>query len=405
MRPVLYIALLFLTACGGGSWLQHPVLTESEGGGTPAETDWLQEGGDAQRSYRSSTIARLPAPDSPPEDVWSFTLDGAAGRAGSLRAGDIAFFTSSTAVVEAVDLRSGENIGQFSCEWVIHSTPAILNGQLYIATIGAESPLHCFSLNDGSLRWRRTIEPVEAALCAHEESIFAAGLRGGVYRFDDADSVEVWRADVDAAVRAAPAATDTVLIVATTAGDLIGLHTLNGSRLWRLPLHGAVLAGPVIGSGRVVAADRHGTVLCADAYTGSVQWTMEADAGVFYSPLIVENRVYVPAASGVLFVYALEDGALLATLDAGELPAATPMLFGETLLQLTRKGEVLGVDIRQGTVTSLHRLPRRSETPPLMVPGGVLLIDEEGEAVVIPLPVSTADAREEHNERIDGAHR
>jgi len=404
MRRVLYIVLALLTGCGGGSWLQRPVLPDT---GSAAQTrpQWLQEGGDAQRSYPVAEAETALSGDKAGIESWSFSLDGTSGRAAPLFADGVIFFSSSTSVVEAVNLATGEKIGQFSCELVIHATPAISAGRLYVATLGAESPLLCFSLTDGSLEWRRVIEPVEAGLCVHDGAVFAGGLRGGVYRFDPSDSVETWRTTVDAPIRAAPGAVDSVLVVATSAGDVIGLHTRDGSRLWRIPMLEAVLATPVISGRNVLVVDRRGTLICADAYTGHVRWRAETQVQTYHSPIVLGHRVCLPTASGELRILDLETGSELGTLDSGELPAATPLPYAGVLLQLTRKGELVALDLQHGGVKSIHELPRRSETPPLIVPGGVILVDEQGEAVLLPLPEALVGKQSGEHKSLDGTVR
>jgi outer membrane protein assembly factor BamB len=381
MRALLIISLLLLAGCGAQTWLENRPI---EGRGA----EWAQEGGDAQRSHTSTVIANSrdriegTVETGFEENEWTFSLEAAGSRAGPLLYNGMVFFSSATATVEAIDLATTRKTGEFSCRWVIQGTPVILKHHLFVATIGTESPMHCFSMTDGHLVWTRMIEPVHAPLCAHDGSVYAAGMHGAVYRFEAEDSVEVWKVNVDATMRAAPAAIDSVLVVVTSAGDMFGLSTHDGRKLWRIPTLAAILAGPVIANGLVIGVNCVGTVTCADAYTGIVQWTTEVGAPVYYSPAVRDGRVYVPLSSGELVLLDLQDGSLFKKIRIGELPGASPVLHGPVLYQLTRKGVLYAVSLQTYAITEVYTLPGRSETPPLLTPSGIVLVDEEGEAVL-----------------------
>jgi hypothetical protein len=364
---MLFVVML-LSGCGGSPWLEHAVL--------PGAADWTQEGGNAQRS---NVHARLPGAGNA---EWEFSLDAMGGPAAALLRGETVFFPSVTMMVDAASLRDADLVGEFPTDGVNSSTPAILGENLFIATVSSVSRLHCFSLADGALRWQRTIDAVESALCAHDDAVFAASRDGLVYRFTARDSTEEWRVDLDVRVRAAPAAADSVLVVATAAGDVHGLSVRSGKALWRVPTFAAIEAAPVIVGRRVVAVNRKGRVVAVDLHQGTVLWEQPLDAPVYYSPAAQPRRLVFPLASGTLVMLDPEEGLPLGSIECGELPGASPQVAGDIAYQLLRKGILLRVDLRHGTHETIATLPRRSETPVLLTPRGIILVDEDGEAVM-----------------------
>jgi outer membrane protein assembly factor BamB len=286
-------------------------------------------------------------------------------------------------IVEAASLRDADLTGEFPVEGVISSTPVILGEHLFVATVSSVSRLHCFSLVDGTLGWQRTIDAVQSALCAHDGAVFAASRDGQVYRFAASDSTEQWNVDLDARVRAAPAAADSVLVIATAAGDVYGLSARNGMQLWRVPTFASIAASPVIVGGRVIAVNREGRVVAIDLHEGTLLWEQQLDAPVYYGPAAQSRRLVFPLASGALVLIDPEQGATLGRVECGELPGASPQLAGDVAYQLLRKGLLLRVDLADGTHTTVAELPQRSETPPLLTPQGIVLVDEDGEAVLV----------------------
>ncbi len=372
------IALWMFAGCGTFTWLDQPFERSPD--------DWPQLGGGADRSFavKESADDTMSAGNSGDEE-WDFSLDGAAGTAAPLMLGDMLLLPSVSATVEAVRLSDGEKTGEFSCEWFIEATPAVLDDRLFVATVGSESPLLCFSLRDGSLQWSRVFEPVQAALCVHGGSVYTAGIRGHVVRFDPEDSVEVWKSEVTGSVRAAPAAADTLLVVGTETGDIIALSAETGATVWRVPTFSAIQAGPVIADGLVVAANRSGVVTAVDLHDGSVAWEHETGSPVYYAPAHRDGRLLIPLASGNLLLLRVADGTPLHSISIGELPGASPLLGSRHAWQLARKGALYRVDVKTGDVTRMQKLPERSETQPIMTSRGILLIDEEGDSYMVDI--------------------
>jgi len=359
----------FFGGCGGSPWLERAVVPGSE--------DWTQEGGNAQRTHAHAAVSEAR------NEIWEFSLDASGGRAGLLLRGETVMFPSVTMIVEAADLRDGSLIGAFPTAAINAGTPAILHDRLYIASMATEAALRCFSLQDGRLQWTRRIAPVKAALCAHDGAVFAAAMQGSVYCFRGSDSTAQWSRELASAVEAAPAAWDSILVVVTDAGDVHGLSTRTGATIWRVPTFAALQAGPVILGSRVVVVNREGRVLAIDVYSGQVLWEQQLQVPVYYTPAAQPERIVIPLSSGDLVILDPATGSVESRIALNELPGASPQLVGDTAYQLLRKGVLLRVDLVRGGWEIVYTLPLRSQTPPLLTPRGIVLVDEDGEAVLV----------------------
>jgi outer membrane protein assembly factor BamB len=362
-------ALVFLSACSSASWLDAPV--------TAGAADWTQEGGNAQRTHAHTQFPGTGV------DEWEFSLDGLGGGAGMLLRGGTVFFPSVSMIVEAVALGNAGRIGGFKTDGINTSTPAILDACLFTATMAADARISCFDLTTGKSRWVRRTGAIAAALCAHDGQLFAVSIGGTVSCFTPADSLERWKIELDTPVHAAPAAVDTVLVVAAANGDLHGLSVRDGRQIWRRPTLAALQAGPVILESRVVAVNRAGRVMALDVHTGELLWEQPGTSPVYYTPAAQHNRILVPFSSGVLLLLDAETGGILRSIDIGELPGASPQIVDGTAYQLARKGLLFRIDLESGEYRVVHTLPLRSETPPLLTPLGIILVDEYGEAVMV----------------------
>ncbi|MCB2203785.1 PQQ-binding-like beta-propeller repeat protein [bacterium] len=365
---VFSAAALLLSGCGASSWLDAPL----QGG----VADWMQEGGNAQRTH---TYASAPGAG---VAAWEFSMDAAAGRAEMLLRGETVLFPSITMILETARLSDGEQNGAFPVEGIIAATPAILNDKLYIATDGGNAHLYCYSLENAALQWKRRTGAVQAGLCAFDDAVFAATVGGLVYRFSEEDSLPQWTRELKSPVYGAPAAADSILVVGTAAGDVYGLSVNTGETMWREPTFAAVQAGPVIQGPRVFAANHEGRVVAIDLHSGQKLWELETGVPVYYPAAVTSARLVLALSDGTLLVVDPQSGTILQSTEIGELPGAAPLLLGNTVYQLLRKGILLRIDLESGAIAVCETLPLRSETAPLLTPRGIVLADEDGEAVM-----------------------
>lgn len=370
------IALLLLTACSTSFRLDRP-LDIGKG-------DWLQMGGDAGRTHAISEDSPSIPVTVRDGIVWSFGLDGPAAKAAALLADDAVIFSSTTGYAEAVEAASGERIGVFPCKWFIHATPAVADGCLFVATNGIEPLLLCFDLREQRIRYEAAIPSVHAAVCAVGKRVIIAARDGEVRAYAARDTVPLWSTRLEGTITAAPAATDSVVVVAGQNGDLTALAASDGRKLWRLPAGSPFLAGPSIHGGTVAAANYAGVLTAVDIASGERRWSVDCGVPVYQGLAWHGDTIAAALSSGELVLFRASDGTEYRRISTGELPGAAPLFDGGGIMLLQRRGVLVRIDPRSGEITEIAKLETRSETPPLLTPYGIVLVDEEGEAVCIP---------------------
>lgn len=392
---VLITALLSLlhAGCSTTYRLDRPLL--------PAEGDWLQQGGNAGRTHvathlrsEGGTASRgdqekrtsdsdVSDSDATVRTAWEFALDGRASKASPLLVDGAVIFSSTTGIAEAVDLHSGERVGVFPCKWFIHGTPAVAEGCLFVATNGIEPLLLCFDLKERVLRYETRIPSVHASLCAVGGGVIMAARSGEIARHVPGDTMAVWKHALGAAVSAAPAASDSLVFIAGQNGDLTALALSNGALRWRISTGAAFLADPSARAGSVAAVSSAGTMILADAETGALRWRREFGEPVYHGIVWRGDTLAVVLSGGDIVLLREADGLEFTRFRTGELPGAAPIFAGDRLLLLQRRGTLLSIDIASGDMREIIRLPLRSESAPLMTEEGIILVDEEGEAVCV----------------------
>ncbi len=366
MRHARIIALALLISGCGGSYLDTRL--------TPGEHDLTQDGGNAGRSapvgIRVSALVH----------AWDASLQGPAGSAAILRLGDNALIPLVGGIVDILDLRTGEGVGRINVEMFSHGSPAVSGGRLFLPTVGPESLLQAIHLEDCTVRWTAKTEPVEGAVCLHEDAVFIAGSKGNVMCFGVNDSVPRWTRRLPGNFRAGPVATDSVLVLAGENGDVTGLSVRDGHVLWRHATGAAFLAGPAIEGRRVAAVNRNGHFITADVHTGVPGATVDLGEPVYVAPAISGGTVIVALSGGDVLWLSAIDGKDARRVATDRLPGSQPIVADNGVVLLARDGTLMFIPDDASSPVELAKLEYRSAVRPLVTEHGVLLVDEEGNA-------------------------
>ncbi len=134
---------------------------------------------------------------------------------------------------------------------------------LLLLCLGCSSPLEKVFSVSGDAPSRSGLAPLgDGAVFGNEA--------GRVLRLGPTGAV-LWTAELAHEVRQTPAVVGDTVVVATVAGDLVGLDAATGSRRWRteVPRPGAAL---VALAGRVHLLSEEGELLAVEAATGGLVW-------------------------------------------------------------------------------------------------------------------------------------
>lgn len=171
-------------------------------------------------------------------------------------------------------------------------------------------------------------------------------------------------------------------------GTVTALSLANGNRVWSTKLKPegendpASGGGVAFAGGRVFAATGYGTVSALAADSGKVLWTRELDTPPRSAPTAAAGKVFVVSQQNEVFALNQDDGELAFSYigipeTAGLLSAASPAVAGKTVVVPTSAGEVVALDIDEGTVKWTDSVTRSVRT--LAISG---LADVSGSPVI-----------------------
>jgi outer membrane protein assembly factor BamB len=165
-------------------------------------------------------------------------------------------------VFYALDASTGNVTWSYDCEDSIHSSPAIYNGTVYVASHAGT--LYAFDARTGSVKWSYDLG----------------------YATDSSPSID---ADMGA------------VYIGTYGGYMFALDAGNGDLRWVSAFFGPIYSTAAVSDGVIYDVSQDGSLFALSAADGSSLWTYNTgDSEVFASPAIADGRLFIGTTAGQL---------------------------------------------------------------------------------------------------------
>ncbi|MGA0840737.1 MAG: outer membrane protein assembly factor BamB [Pseudomonadales bacterium] len=177
-------------------------------------------------------------------------------------------------------------------------------------------------IGDGSGRKYLRLRPVIAA-----DRIFAADGYGAVEALDRFTGDEIWETEIGEVKRSwnpldrrdpsfvsgAVGYAHGLVLIGTTAGEVVALNATDGSEAWRVSVGAEVLAPPSGGLDLVFVNTEDGRLLALEKATGALRWSYENPVPILMlrgssKPVFANGVVYAGFANGMVAAVRAETG-------------------------------------------------------------------------------------------------
>lgn len=308
------------------------------------------------------------------EEIWVFRdLDFRAGSFSSSPAvvGNRLYVGSAQAdifskggVVYCLDAESGDMIWKFKTKREIFSSPAVVDGKVYIGEglhSDVDAELYCLDASTGSLLWSfKTTSHVESSPTVVDGRVFFGNGTNGVYCVDAETGEQIW-SHPGLYVSVSPVVYDGSVYVGTGYGET-GIYCLDadtGALKWELRQNYPVWSSPSVSSGKVyfgvgngnfLESDEnpYGKAICVDAETSEVIWEYEVGDSVLTAIAFSDGFVYFGSRDGNVYCLTAESGDLKWKQDTGEAVVSSPAVAGDYVYIGSDNGIVYCLDKSSG---------------------------------------------------------
>lgn len=195
---------------------------------------------------------------------------------------------------------------------------------------------------------------------------------------------------------AAPAVHNGVIYIPCRSPELIALD-LNGDVRWHFQYETNkrdwLEKTPIITNEHLFTVSNMGKLFALDTESGNLVW--QENLGVDHQlsrPALADNRLFVGTESG-LIAFDARNGRRLWTFETTRPVTATPLVYGESIYMACEDHVVYKLAVDTGTEQMSLEMERRIETPPVLTPTSILVVDRGGTILALPLP-SLPDLKE-----------
>lgn len=246
------------------------------------------------------------------------------------------------------------------------SSPVISNGTVYAANSDKQTLLALDERTGGQLWQFKTDSTIESTPAVVNGSVFLGSYDGYIYRLDAASGRMLWRSNVNSGMYSSPLVYDGRVYVGTDGDVFYALDVETGRSLWTL--NNITQSSPAAWNGRIYIGTygyqrssqvavgdtsiMHGMFYALDASSGNVTWSYDCGDQVHSSPSIFNGTVYVADHSGMLYAFDADSGKVKWQYDLGYYTDTSPSIDEVTgsVYIGTYGGHVFALDASDGSL-------------------------------------------------------
>jgi outer membrane protein assembly factor BamB len=316
--PIVYEGKVFLSAASGESLLV--LCLDVETGGFLWQQEVKDKGGVTTVFPEVSADTGYAAPSLATDGSRIFALFGT---------GDLVCLDLEGTVVWTHHLGVPQNIYG-------HASSLITSGgRLFVQyDEDNEANLFCFDTRSGDILWKTARDvftswasPIVVNTGSRMEIILSANPI--VAGYDTVTGKELWSVDcLVGEVGPSPCYAGGRVFAANQFASLVAIDTEKEEVLWEFYDELPDVASPCATAEYLFLATSYGVICCLSTETGEVYWTEEYDEGFYSSPIMAGDRVYALDRKGVMrIVKAGQEYTLLASPEIGEKTVSTPAFY------------------------------------------------------------------------------
>lgn len=284
----------------------------------------------------------------PLEQRWDFNAGSGFGSVSPLIIGDVILVATRKGEVHAIDINSGNRVGQEEFGDSIEGTPVYESGALIVPLAWGGVALRAHNLLLGKRKWRVRGAPVSAGLVIHRGKVIAGDVEGHIRAYDLENGNEIWSRQVGeerSGILSTPVLVGDRLVVANDEGQAAALDPENGSLLWSADLEAPVQVSLAANDHTVFASTTRGRIRAIDMEAGATIWEYKIPASDVYfaAPAIGESEVLFGASDGVFRALDVDQGTELWSTDLSAAIAAPPLVTEKVVYVGTMDGRLIAL--------------------------------------------------------------
>lgn len=267
------------------------------------------------------------------------------------------------------------------------ATAAIIDGVVYVGDV--DGTFHAIDLKTGKAVWTRKFEDsgFVSGTAVVGDGIYCVDFTGMIRRLKRDGGEEVWHMQTDTELYAPPNVHDSLVLLATEAGDLFALTAADGKEKWKFTIKEPLRCWPTVVDGRVLVAGCDAHLHAVDVTNGTELESIKIGGPADSMPAVLGDKVYFCTAGGVF--HAMTTKPLAEVWKFGqsgqgqEIHAAA--VCDEAVVLGTHDKRIVAFEPKTGKQKWEFRLRARAQSSPVIVGDLVLFATLRGRVHALEL--------------------
>ncbi len=270
---------------------------------------------------------------------------------------------------------AGDIIWKFSTGHVVRSSPAVVNGMIYIG--GNDGYLYSLDASTGALIWKFAAERgIQTGPAVANGVVYAGGWNNNIYALDAGSGALLWNYTTGDSVISSPAVAGGIVYAGSRDHNLYALNASTGTLLWNYTTGNDVTSSPAITSGTVYFGSWDGNIYALDASTGALIWNYTIGDEVRSSPAVADGTVYVGSNDGRIYALNASTGTLIWSYATGDDVTSSPAVADGTVYVGSNDDNLYALNASTGTLIWSYSAGEPVSSSPAVADGVVYVGSE-----------------------------
>ena len=264
--------------------------------------------------------------------IWNFTT-GARIKSSPAIANARVYVGPDDGYVHCLDASNGSLIWStfaggyievnFAAAPALRSSPTVVDGKVYVGSL--DTNVYCLDGKDGEVYWTfKTEGYITSSPAVVNGAVYIVSeepTTGALYKLDATDGSFIWKRELPyeeihtggTDMHASPTVADGMVFASSNVKEYYGINTETGNLEWTYRTSGAgefIVCSPAYNDGHLFLVD-HYSIVCVDIATGYAIWSTYLGEELYVSPSYADGKVYVITDQRSVHVLNATDGAKL----------------------------------------------------------------------------------------------
>jgi outer membrane protein assembly factor BamB len=280
---------------------------------------------------------------------------------------------SRSGYVYCFDAQSGEKIWQFGTNQEVYSSPAVVDGRVYVGEglhENTNSHLRCLDAATGKLIWQfKVASHAEGPPTVSDGRVYVSGGDDGIYCLNAKSGEKIWHFP-GYHIDESPVVSGNVVLVGTgyDRASYLALDARTGKLIWSRAMEASVWGTSAIVGNHVFFGLSNaqvggsgpanlGKVYCVDIATGEDVWVRQLPRAVGTAMVLAEDQLFFGCWDGNVYCVDRRSGKEKWKRDTGGPLNSSPAVDSKRIYIGTSTGRVLAISRESGEIVWALSMP------------------------------------------------